>query len=118
MADNSDRERRLLSTYMVLRKMLLEKIPAGIEIPDPGTKLEKIDTESSVKYARRIIRDMPADPWILGLVEQLTLDWLDALYMCRTARRIKDPIFGDLADAAFTRFAATVNAINAGKGKS
>jgi hypothetical protein len=101
-----NRAKRLHDAYQALRKVFLTALPLRIELPE--LELENWRPHASrvdVVGARDILRDMPADPHRVELVEQLALDWLAAVVLARMGQF--EVWCGEAADDALTRFWAT-----------
>ena len=108
-----NRAKRLLDAYQALRKVLLT-LTLSIELPElRGGGFRAGDSQRAAVHARYILRDMPADPYHRDLVDQLILEWLEALVMTKLHSRHGEAWYGDIADDALTRFQATLEVIRA-----
>lgn len=102
-----NRAKRLHDAYQALRKVFLTALPLRIELPDLELETWRPHAiRADVVGARDILRDMPADPHLVYLVEQLTLDWLTAVVLTRMSHF--EVWCGEAADDALTRFGATL----------
>ncbi|MFD3748346.1 hypothetical protein [Nocardia sp. NPDC058633] len=109
---SENRARRLLDAYQALRKVLLTVLALPIELPElGGGQFRAGDSKRAVEHARSILRDMPADWHRRELVDQLALEWLEAVIMTKLAETRDGSTYGDIADSALTRFAATLEVI-------
>lgn len=113
-----NRAHRLLDAYQALRKVLLTVLPLAIELPKlkgegfhAGDGFRAGDTRRAAVHARIALRDMPVDPHLRDLVDQLILEWLEALVMTRLHAGHGEAWYGDIADDALTRFRATLEVI-------
>ncbi|NEW42739.1 hypothetical protein GV794_02030 [Nocardia cyriacigeorgica] len=107
-----NRAQRLLDAYQALRKVLLTAFTLSIELPElRGGGFRAGDSQRAAIHARTILRDIPADPHRRDLVDQLILEWLEALVMTKLHSRHGEAWYGDIADDALTRFQATLEVI-------
>lgn len=105
-----NRDRRLLDAYQALRKVLMTVFILPIELPElRGGYFRPGESQRKVVHARSILRDMPANSHRRDLVDQLILDWLNAMVMTRMSK--VEPWCGDAADEALTRFQATLEVL-------
>ncbi|MGW5377455.1 hypothetical protein ACWESM_18615 [Nocardia sp. NPDC003999] len=103
-----NRADRLVTAYQALRKVMLTALTLPVELPEmAGDGFRANDTRRAVVHARNILRDMPADWHRRELVDQLILEWLEALVMTRLHAGHGEAWYGDIADDALTRFWAT-----------
>ncbi|MGW1740493.1 hypothetical protein ACWCPQ_16975 [Nocardia sp. NPDC001965] len=105
-----NRAKRLHDAYQAMRKVFLTALPLPIELPDLELDSWRPHTlRADVVGARDILRDMPADPHRVELVDQLALDWLAAMVLTRMSHF--EVWCGEAADDALTRFAATMEVL-------
>ncbi|WP_280245810.1 hypothetical protein [Nocardia abscessus] len=104
------RAKRLHDAYQAMRKVFATALPLRIELPELELETWRPHAaRADVIGARTIIRDLPADPHRVYLIEQLALDWLTAVVLARMGH--VEVWCGDAADDALTRFWATLEVL-------